>query len=109
MSLYVGLLILIVLAIPLALAILRSNEVVVLDVTDGRIEVRRGRIPQRMVGDLADVTMRPRLARATLKIVSEDGRPRLIVKGEIGDAQLQQLRNVVGLYRLAEIKNAPRR
>jgi hypothetical protein len=102
-------LILVVLAIPLAIAILRSNEVVVLDVDDGRIHVRRGRIPQRMVSDLADVTTRPKIARATLKIVAEDGRPRLIAQGEMSDAQLQQLRNVVGLYRLPEIRNAPKR
>jgi hypothetical protein len=97
------------LSIPLVIAIARANEVVYLDVIAGKINVRRGRIPQRLLSDLADVTERPKIARAVLRIVAEGGRPRLIASGEIGEAQLQQLRNVVGLYRLAEIRNAPRR
>jgi hypothetical protein len=109
-SLFVALAILVVLSIPLVIAIARANEVVCLDVVAGKIEVRRGRIPQRMLNDLADVTRRPKIERAVLRIVSEAGRPRLIfTSGEVGETQQQQLRNVVGMYRLAEIKNAPRR
>lgn len=110
MNLLVALAILALLSIPLVVAIRRSNEVVCLDVQAGRIRVRRGRIPQRMVNDLSDVTERPRIEQAVLRIVAEDGRPRLIVEsGELGETQTQQLRNVVGTYRLAEIRNAPRR
>jgi hypothetical protein len=105
----VALAILVVLAIPLAVAILRANEVVCLDVANGKIAVRRGRIPQRLLSDLADVTTRPRIARAVVRILAENGRPRVVVSGDVGEDQLQQLRNVVGTYQLAQIRNAPRR
>jgi hypothetical protein len=106
---FIALAILLVLAIPLIVAIARSNEVVCLDVQNGKISVRRGRIPQRLLNDLSDVTTRPKIGRAVVRIVAEGGRPRVLVAGDIGDTQLQQLRNVVGTYQLAQIKNAPRR
>jgi hypothetical protein len=105
----VALLILAVLAIPLVVAIARSNEVVCLDVDNGRISVRRGRIPQRLVNDLSDVTNRPKIGRAVVRIVAEGGRPRVLVQGTVGETQIQQLRNVVGTWQLAQIRNAPRR
>ncbi len=109
MNLLVALSILLVLAIPLAVAISRSNEVTVLDVEAGSIRVRRGRIPQRLLNELADVVRRPKVVRAVVRIVAEGGHPRVIASGDLGEAQLQQLRNVVGTFRLAEIRNAPRR
>ena len=110
MNLLVALAILAVLAIPLVVAIRRSNEVVCLDVERGKIRIRRGRLPQRVLSDLADVTTRPKIERAVLRIVAEDRRPRLLVEsGDVGETQTQQLRNVVGMYQLAELRNAPRR
>ncbi len=109
MTTLVALAILAVLSIPLIVAIARSNEVVCLDVEKGKISVRRGRIPQRLVNDLADVTTRPQISRAVVRIVAEGGRPRVIVSGDVSETQRQQLRNVVGTYQLAQIRNAPRR
>jgi hypothetical protein len=107
--LLVGLAILIVLAIPLAMAIARSNELVVIDVERGKTRVRRGRIPQRLLSEIADVLRRPKPARAVVRIVAERGQPRVLVTGGLRAAQLQQLRNVVGRFQLAEIRNAPKR
>lgn len=109
MGLFTALAILVVLSIPLVIAIMRANELVCLDIAGKKINVRRGRIPQRLLNDLGDVVERSKIGRVELRIVTEDGRPRVIVKGAIGDTTLQQLRNVVGMYRVAEIKNAPRR
>jgi hypothetical protein len=107
--LLVGLAILALLAIPLIVAIARSNELVVIDVEQGKTRVRRGRIPQRLLSEIADVLRRPKPGRAVVRIVAERGHPRVIAKGELRAPQLQQLRNVVGRFQLAEIRNAPKR
>jgi Protein of unknown function (DUF3634) len=110
MGLVVGLLILFVLALPLALAIARANELFVVEVDNGTPHLLRGRLPQRLLNDLSDVTARPKIAHAKLRVVSEDGRPRLIVaSGDLSDGQIQQLRNVVGMYRVQEIKSGGKR
>ena len=79
MNLFVGLAILAVLAIPLAVAIWRSNELFCLEVDGGRVRFVRGRIPQRLLDDLADVLRRPPVSHARLRAVSEDRRPRIVV------------------------------
>ena len=105
MGLWFALLILVVLAAPLARAIWRSNELFCVEVTRGKPRVVRGRCPQRLLDDLADVLGRPRVERARLRVVVEDGLPRLIVAlGNLSDAQAQQLRNVLGTYRAQEIR-----
>ena len=112
MNLFVGLAILAVLAIPLAVAIWRSNELFCLEVVGGRMRFVRGRIPQRLLDDLADVLRRPPVSHARLRAVSEDRRPRIVVSsGNVGEGQLQQLRNVLGTWELAKIRagGKPRR
>ena len=112
MSLFVGLALLAVLAVPLAVAIWRSNELFCLDVHGGRVRFVRGRIPQRLLDDLSDVLRRPPVRDARLRAVSEDRRPRLVVSsGHVGEGQLQQLRNVLGTWELAKIRagGKPRR
>ena len=112
MNLFVGLAILAVLAIPLAVAIWRSNELFCLEVDGRRVRFVRGRIPQRLLDDLADVLRRPPVSHARLRAVSEDRRPRIVVSsGNVGEGQLQQLRNVLGTWELAKIRagGKPRR
>ena len=105
MGFWIGLLILAVLAAPLARAIWRSNELFCIDVIAGKPRVVRGRLPQRLLDDLSDVLGRPQVKQARLRVVVEDGLPRLIVaQGDLPDGQLQQLRNVVGTYRTQEIR-----
>jgi hypothetical protein len=86
--LLVALAILVVLAIPLVVSIARSNELCVLDVEQGRTRVRRGRIPQRLLSELADVLRRPKPGRAVVRIVAERGRPRVLAAGDVGGTQL---------------------
>jgi len=100
-----GLLIFAILATPLWIALSRSNELFVIDVDRGVPRAVRGRLPQRLLDDLADVVKRPRLPAARFKVVVEDRRARLVViRGTIPAAQLQQLRNVVGTYPVAAIR-----
>jgi hypothetical protein len=97
---------LLLLSIPLILAIVRANELFFLRVRDGRVSVRRGRIPQRLLDDIADVLRG--VASATLRGVTEDGRPRLYAEGDLGAEHKQRLRNLMGTWSTAQIRNAPR-
>ncbi len=78
----------------------------VLDVVAGRVFVRRGGLAPRIRADIEDVVARPKIERATLRIVRDRGRAVLAVKGAIPAAQQQQLRNVVGSVPLAKLMNA---
>jgi hypothetical protein len=83
--------------------------VCVLEVRAGTLRVVRGGIATPVLSDVADVVARPPIAHATLRIVRSDGYARLEVNGVISEAQLQQLRNVVGSVPLARLASAPRR
>ena len=76
MALLYGLLILAVLAIPLWVSLRRANELFVVKVVGGRASLVRGRIPEGLLGDLDDVVRRPRVKKATIRVVREGGRPR---------------------------------
>ncbi|HEX9296263.1 MAG TPA: DUF3634 family protein [Polyangiaceae bacterium] len=94
------------LAMPLVLALVRANELFFLHVRRGRVSVRRGRIPQRLLDDISDVVRT--VESATLRGVIEGGRPRLYAEGELRDDERQRLRNIVGTWSTAQIRNAPR-
>jgi len=102
MALIVGLLLLFALSVPLWVALRRSNELFVLRVRGGRPELVRGRIPQALFDDLADVFAGTRVD-AEIRVVAEGGRPRVLLSGPQG-ALAQRVRNVVGRFRAAEIR-----
>ena len=82
--------------------------VCVLEVTGGKIEVRRGAISPRVLSDLEDVIERPRVAQATLRILRNAGHAKLEIKGALSEEQKQRLRNVVGAVPLAKLANGRR-
>lgn len=105
MGIFYGLLMLLLLTVPFAWSIFRSNELFVLEIRKGRTQARRGRLPQRLANELADVFRRAKVRRATLRVVQEDRMPQLkVTDGELSDDTLQQVRNVLGRYDLAQIK-----
>jgi hypothetical protein len=81
----------------------------VIDVERGKIRVRRGGIAARVLADVGDVVRRPRVERARIRIVRERGFAKLHMTGSLTDAQMQQLRNVIGSVPLAKLVNARRR
>jgi len=83
--------------------------VCVLEVTGGKIEVRRGAIAPRVLADLEDVMERPKVATATLRVVRNAGRARLEIQGTMSEHQKQRLRNVVGALPLTKLANGRRR
>ncbi len=98
-------------AITLALAALfwRAREAIticVIEVTGGRAKIARGRMAPRVFADVCDVVRRPRVERATVRVVRSRDHARVEVRGEISDAQLQQIRNVIGSVPLAKLINA---
>ncbi len=95
--------------IALWLSARAAVTVCVLDITGGDVVVRRGGLAPRILADIGDVVVRPKVARATLRIVRERGRAVLQVSGTIPQTQLQQLRNVVGSVPLAKLVNSRRR
>jgi hypothetical protein len=107
MSLAAALVLLLVL-IPLVLSLLRANELFCLKLRDGRLHIARGRIPQALLDDLADVLRDPPVTRGTLRGVIEDRRVQVRTDAELTDAQRQRIRNVVAAWPIARVRNAPR-
>jgi hypothetical protein len=112
--------VLLLLAVPVVIALIRINELFVLRVgAGGRAGARlvRGRAPQGLVNELADVMKRRAGDRdgaadaggdrvVTLRAVSEDGRVRLYPSGgELSDAEKQRLRNVVAQWPVVRVRN----
>jgi hypothetical protein len=96
-------------ALALALALRRSNELFCLDLRGKRLTLRRGRVPQRLLDDFADVLARSHARRAVIRAVTWDRVPRLDARGDITADELQQLRNVFGTYSLAKLRAGQRR
>jgi hypothetical protein len=93
-------------AIPLVVALLRANELFYLKLRGGRLHVARGRIPQKLLNDLGEVLRDPPVPEGTLRGVVEDRRVRLYAEAELTDAQRQRLRNIVGGWPVARVRQA---
>jgi hypothetical protein len=90
----------------LALAARRAITLCVVEVRDGRIQVTRGGIAPRLLADIGNVVARPRVVNATVRIVRSRGSTALTASGDLTDAQLQRIRNVIGSVPLAKLVNA---
>ena len=94
-----------VVTFPLALAMMRANELFFLRVSEGKVTVRRGKLPQKLLDDIDDVMQT--VPRGTVRCVNEGGRPRAFADGAITPEQAQRLRNVIGGWSTAQIRHAP--
>ena len=83
----------------------RHITICVAEVTDGHLRLKQGGLAPGILADLADVLARPRVPRATLRIVRAGGVAELTVHGSVSAAQVQQLRNVIGSVPLARLIN----
>jgi len=101
-------LILLLLGIPLVVALMRANELFLVRVREGRVRVVRGRIPQALLNDFAEILRDPPMENGSLRGVVEDRRLRIYPEGELSEGQKQRIRNVVAGWPVAKIRNAPR-
>jgi len=85
-------------------ALLRANELFVVRFRGGRARLVRGRIPSRLLADLTDVVRASAIDDAEIRAVSESKRPAIRTRGAFSAADAQRLRNVVGLWTVAQIR-----
>jgi hypothetical protein len=107
-DLAVLLLLVALLLVPIAIGLRRAGELFVLRVSSGHVAHVRGKVPKRVLDELAEVLRRARVESAELRVVREEGRPALRTSQPLPDAVLQQLRNVLGKYRLPELRAGAR-
>ena len=99
--------VLLLLASPLVVAILRANELFVVNIEQGEARLVRGRVPPRLLADVGDVVRS--VERARLHCVNEGGKPALYSEGTLSPAEKQRLRNVVGAWTVAQIRAGARK
>ncbi len=98
-------LLLLLAVIPLVVSLLRANELFFLRVTGGVVRVERGKLPQQLLTDIGDVVKDPPVT-GSLRGVSEGGRVRLYPDADLTEEQKQRLRNVIGQWPVAKVRNA---
>lgn len=94
-----------VIAIPFLL-LRHANELFVLRIEGGRVRLVRGRLPKRLFDAIADIAERSRTSDVRVRVISQGGAPRLVPDG-LPPELAQRLRNVIGQFTVAEIRNAP--
>jgi hypothetical protein len=101
---------LLVLVVVLAVwfVVRRANELAVLDVRNGHARLRRGRAPARFLLDVEEVVRRAGIERATIRVVSESGAPRVEVSGSVSAGVVQQIRNVAGEHQVSHFRTGRR-
>ena len=77
--------------------------VAICEVKDGKLELTHGDLSPRVLSDLKDVVKRPKVGQGTVRILRHRDRASIEARGDFSDAQLQQLRNVVGTVPLAKL------
>lgn len=98
----------VVIVVLVAVVLLRGSPTLArLEVRRGRVRLTRGRVPGRLFEDFEDVLADESLESAEVRIVVENGQPRLVVRGLDGGRQ-QQLRNVLGSYTVSQIRAGAR-
>jgi hypothetical protein len=95
--------------VPLVVGIRRSTELFVIHVRSGEPRLVRGRLPQSLLDDIADIVRSPVVRAARLRVVRRAGQPSLSIDGDVDDAGAQRLRNVIHRYGVAKIAAGGRR
>jgi hypothetical protein len=81
----------------------RAAELACFRVRDGRLVLHRGRVPPRLLGELQALFDGRTAEGLELRLVLDGGEPRVRGKG-LDEGDLQRVRNVVGQFRTAELR-----
>lgn len=100
---WIAAIILLLLASPLVIAMMRANELFVMKIHEGQALLVRGRIPPRLLTDIGDVVRG--VATARLRCISESGKPAVYSDGVLGPVEMQRLRNLIGTWTVAQIRS----
>ena len=90
--------------VALWLAVDRARTLVVCEVHRGKVRIVRGRLAAAPLAEIVDVVARKRLVSGTIVVRKEAGAPAVRVKGIDDEAAVQQLRNAIGRFRLAQLR-----
>lgn len=81
----------------------RARTIAVVALERGSVRITRGRLPPRVLAEIRDVAERNRL-QGLVTIRRESGAVRVDLGGIDDPRAAQQLRNVIGRFRLAELR-----
>jgi hypothetical protein len=103
-----GLAFIVLLAVVAWFVLRRANQLCVFVVDDGECRLASGRAPPPLLGQIDDIVKRARVDRATVRIVVESGLPRLLADERVPEGAVQQMRNCVGQYQVAQFRKGRR-
>jgi hypothetical protein len=86
-------------------ALRRANELFALSARRGKLVLLRGRLPQALFADLAEIAGRAQLDDTEIRALSESGAPRLVLRGAPNLAAEQASRNLLGRYTVPQIRS----
>ncbi len=79
-----------------------------MDVDRGQIVTMKGRLPRRLLGDVRDVLAMAPHPTGRLRCYSSQRRPVWQYSGSFSEDHRQRLRNVLGQWSVAQLRQAPR-
>jgi hypothetical protein len=80
--------------------------VAICEVKDGKLELTHGDLAPGVLSDLKDVVRRPKVGFGYVRVLRKKDRAKVDVNGDFTEAQLQQVRNVIGTVPLAKLTRA---
>lgn len=100
----VGILVLVLAVVAVVVAADRRRTIAVVTFERGRARATRGRLPARVMSEIRDVAERMKIPSGHVTIRRESGAARVDLSGVDDPRAVQQLRNVIGRFRLAELR-----
>lgn len=98
----------VVATIVVLIVLSRAGELFLVSVRDGEVLLVRGRLPQGLLNDFADIVAAPPpVRRATIRASRAPGGVRLGVSGDLDESRAQRLRNALGLRPMSALRSAP--
>jgi len=94
--------------VPLIRSVRRATQLFVVKLHAGQAFFLRGRIPQGLLADIADVARSSHIEQAEVRAVRRSGRAELYFGGVVSPEDQQRLRNAVACYSLQRISTGAR-
>jgi hypothetical protein len=107
---WLGLALIVVALLVLLRAAGRGTELFRVRALDGRVELERGRLPPALLAEIADIVRLYDVKRALISAALSGGSPRLVFEHDGSAAAAEQpLRNVLGRFTAAQLRQGKRR